>query len=263
MKRDASSSCSTFIAACTIATCGCSLMAPKTKLWAPQTLTTQHLVELSPGTEVRLSLRDGRVVKGLLLSTGYLPESVYAARYASWRDSSSDAGGFPALGDTVSIGRVNRTPLRGSFRGFGSGELFVTPAGSAGIAHAALHEVEGMSGSGRTEVGGSLLVSLEKRGSLPRSAAAWVAVGRDTVLVPIDDVMLAQSLGPANVGSKIGQVMTGLLLSGLLGAGLLLLLFSNREAQGGSPPTQRRATARRGGERFWEPAVITMAPQTS
>ena len=176
-------------------------------------------VELQPGVKMRLSLKDGGVVRGRFLGRTLLDSALYAPRFLA-RAQTSEWVPF-ALGETLRVALRDGRQIVSAFTGYG--ELSLLLAGLAGGADLRIpfeFAKEILRADGR-KVAPKELMQAFRRGKLPSREA--LALGPSTPLVSeadewsgalrvaVEDIATASAQTPSG-GSVAGVVVLSVLL---------------------------------------------------
>ncbi len=188
---------------------------------------TPRVLKLPPGTAVTLVLRDRSVVTGTFLATEPVPTAEWRTRYAAVRETLRTGGPLPAPGDTVELIPLRGRSVRGTFEGFGYRTVVVRRLGRNARQEEWLDRLRAIACAGSSLPADSLL-SAADRGALPSMVAIAVAVSRDTVRVPPEQVALA--FAPGEDQSTAGAVIFAAMVGGAL---ILAAVTANHQPSGG------------------------------
>ena len=83
----------------------------------PRLVPADRVVYVKKGSDIVVSMADGRELTGELAGHKRLSAATYAPKYEAWRASAGAA--FPALGESVEVVRVDGGRDSGTFAGFG------------------------------------------------------------------------------------------------------------------------------------------------
>jgi hypothetical protein len=77
-----------------------------------------ELKKVAPGTQMRITLDDGRTIAGEYTGLARVPEGEYAARYANSLERTEADSSLPALGDRITVTLLSGTHFERLFLGF-------------------------------------------------------------------------------------------------------------------------------------------------
>lgn len=173
---------------------------------------------------VKLQLMDGTLIKGKFIAVSDSPESLYSARYATWRGTRNDIA-MPARGSTVELRSKSRVIATGEFRGFDKGVALLRKPGQAGLTRVDFGKFVAMVDSAGNELTTMQLRQLDAAGQIPVSTGIRLQTADGVRFVAIDEIKSGnvvtsgaeKAAGTATVMAVVLVGLVALAVAGLMG----------------------------------------------
>ena len=197
--------------------CGCTVLGFGTGAMIDsgkpdkEILLPEGAPNLGSGDDVRISLVDSSFTDGTYEGKAYLDSSVYAARYAKFRQSMSSSTTFPNLGDTLRATlKPGKSQMTYLFCGFDLKSMDVQVPGQPNIGKMPFRRLSTLESKSGENLQPDMLESMSTKNQLPHNISLLVRTKHDTIHVPYDDIRFIEKANSKNakwIGLGVGFVI--------------------------------------------------------